>query len=128
MWKPDTLVFAKADQTLMRILRKLRPYVDYGHLSLETIKFMIHNAAAIVVDNIRITRFTNEPALVEQAFGQYNIFTIEDIVNEIVNLGPHFEDVTKTIVPIPLDKSSHGTSRTDTIATRKNLGEVDKLK
>ncbi|GAA0153338.1 hypothetical protein LIER_37658 [Lithospermum erythrorhizon] len=32
MWKPDTLVFAKADQTLMRILRKLRPYVDYGYI------------------------------------------------------------------------------------------------
>ncbi|KAG9157368.1 hypothetical protein Leryth_005019 [Lithospermum erythrorhizon] len=77
MWKPDTLVFAKADQTLMRILRKLRPYVDYGyiiHLSLETIKFMIHNAAAIVVDNIRITRFTNEPALVEQVFINFTIF------------------------------------------------------
>lgn len=39
-----------------------------------------------------------------QALGQYGIICLEDLVNEIANVGPHFKEVTSFLCPFALNK------------------------
>lgn len=39
-----------------------------------------------------------------QALGKYNIICIEDIVNEIAKVGPHFKEVMSCLWPFKLNK------------------------
>ena len=41
--------------------------------------------------------------IVEQELGQHNILCIEDIANEIVNVGSHFKTVTNFLCPFKLN-------------------------
>lgn len=46
--------------------------------------------------------------------GQYGIICIEDIVNEIANVGKHFKEVTSFLCPFKLnkpDKALQGTKK-----------------
>ena len=39
-----------------------------------------------------------------QAMGKYGIICIEDIINEIANVGKHFKEVTRFLCPFKLNK------------------------
>lgn len=47
-------------------------------------------------------------SLVWQALGQYGILCIEDIVNEVANVGPHFKEAKAFLWPFMLHKPAGG--------------------
>ncbi|GAA0166692.1 hypothetical protein LIER_21792 [Lithospermum erythrorhizon] len=101
--KLNTGVLVKADETIMLNLRKLEPFVKYGYPPLETVKTLICNTAAVKIGK-RITLLEGNNNVVEEVFGRYNIFCIQDVVNEIANVGPHFNNVATTIVPFLINR------------------------
>ncbi|KAL6502637.1 hypothetical protein OROHE_024290 [Orobanche hederae] len=98
--KVNTGVIVKEHERLMRHLDKMKSVIHYGYLPFESIKTLIHDLAIVKFEN-KITRL-NRNNVVEQAFGRYNINCIEDVVNEIANVGPHFKHVLSAIRPISI--------------------------
>ncbi|KAL6558905.1 hypothetical protein OROMI_019255 [Orobanche minor] len=110
----NTGVIVKEHERLMRHLDKMKSVIQYGYLPFESIKTLIHDLAIVKFEN-KITRL-NRNNVVEQAFGRYNINCIEDVVNEIANVGPHFKHVLSAIRPISIPvigkKPSKGKEKT----------------
>ncbi|KAK4362166.1 hypothetical protein RND71_017407 [Anisodus tanguticus] len=95
-------VFVKADARILEILQKVEPYVTYGYPNLKSIKDLLYKKGAGKIDNQRVPLTSNE--VVEQALGQHGVLCLEDVVNEIANVGPHFKDVTSFLCPFALTK------------------------
>lgn len=95
-------VFVKANERIMEILQKVEPYVTYGFPNLKSVNDLIYKKGLAKV-NKEIVPLTDNN-IIEQGLGQYGIICIEDIVNEIANVGPHFKEVTRFLCPFTLNK------------------------
>ncbi|KAH6771892.1 Ribosomal protein L30/L7 family protein [Perilla frutescens var. frutescens] len=94
-------VFVKANEGLMELLQKVEPYVTYGYPNVKSVKDLIYKKGVVKVGKERIPLTDNN--IVEQELGQHNIICIEDIANEIVNVGSHFKAVTSFLCPFVLN-------------------------
>ncbi|XP_051136231.1 60S ribosomal protein L7-1 [Andrographis paniculata] len=102
-------VFVKASDGMMEVLQKLEPYVTYGYPNVKSVKDLIYKKGVLKAGTERLPLTDNNA--IEQELGQYNIICIEDIVNEIANVGPHFKEVTRSLRPFMLsnpDRALHG--------------------
>ncbi|KAL6550476.1 hypothetical protein OROMI_020964 [Orobanche minor] len=104
MWDPFRAVLVKADETTIAILQKLEPHITYGNPHPQTVKDFLYMDGAVKVNNV--PRWLKDDNVAEQALGQYNIFCMQDVVNEILNVGPHFNDVAKVIRPFLVESTS----------------------
>ncbi|KAI3455253.1 hypothetical protein Pfo_011916 [Paulownia fortunei] len=107
-----TGVFVKANEGIMEILQKVEPYVTYGYPSVKSVKDLIYKKGVVKIGKQRVPLTDNN--IVEQELGQHNIICIEDIVNEIANVGQHFKAVTSFLCPFMLnnpEKALHGKKR-----------------
>ncbi|KAK2973962.1 hypothetical protein RJ640_030141, partial [Escallonia rubra] len=95
-------VFVKASERILEILQKVEPYVAYGYPNLKNVNDLIYKKGLAKVDKQRVPLTDNN--MIEQALGQYGIICIEDIVNEIANVGKHFKEVTSFLCPFALNK------------------------
>ncbi|KAH6755180.1 Ribosomal protein L30/L7 family protein [Perilla frutescens var. hirtella] len=94
-------VFVKANEGLLELLQKVEPYVTYGYPNVKSVKDLIYKKGVVKVGKERIPLTDNN--IVEQELGQHNIICIEDIANEIVNVGSHFKAVTSFLCPFVLN-------------------------
>ncbi|KAK2970273.1 hypothetical protein RJ640_021348, partial [Escallonia rubra] len=95
-------VFVKANESIMQILQKVEPYVTYGYPNLKNVNDLIYKKGLAKVDKQRVPLTDNN--MIEQVLGQYGIICIEDIVNEVANVGKHFREVTSFLCPFALNK------------------------
>ncbi|PIN04133.1 60S ribosomal protein L7 [Handroanthus impetiginosus] len=94
-------VFVRANEGIMEILRKVEPYVTYGYPNVKSVKDLIYKKGVVKIGKQRVPLTDNN--VVEQELGQHNIICIEDIVNEIVNVGKQFKAVTNFLCPFVLN-------------------------
>ncbi|KAG6392939.1 hypothetical protein SASPL_147168 [Salvia splendens] len=99
--KIRTGVFVKASAGIMEMLEKVEPYVTYGYPNVKSVKDLIYKKGVVRVGKERIPLTDNN--IVEQELGKHSIICIEDIVNEIVVVGPHFKSVTSFLCPFVLN-------------------------
>ncbi|CAH9075172.1 unnamed protein product [Cuscuta epithymum] len=95
-------VFLKADEKSLGILQKLEPYITYGYPNLKSVRDLIFKKGTGKVGKQRVPLTDNN--IIEQALGQHGIICLEDIINEIANVGPHFKDVSSFLYPFLLNK------------------------
>jgi len=95
-------VFVKANERMMEILQMVEPYVTYGFPNLKNVKDLIYKKGLAKIDKQRVPLTDNN--IIEQALGNHGILCIEDIVNEVATVGPHFKDVTSLLCPFTLNK------------------------
>lgn len=95
-------VFVKANERILEILQKIEPYVTYGYPNLKSMNDLIFKKGLAKVDKQVIPLTDNN--MIEQALGQHGIICIEDIVNEVARVGPHFKEVTSFLCPFTLNK------------------------
>lgn len=93
-------VFVKANEGVMKMLQKVEPYVTYGYPNMKSVKDLIYKKGVVRVEKQKIPLTDNN--IVEQELGEHNIICIEDIVNEVVNVGSHFKAVTSFLCPFKL--------------------------
>ncbi|CAH1423036.1 unnamed protein product [Lactuca virosa] len=91
-----TGVFVKTNDRILEILQKVEPYVTYG------VNELIYKKGLAKV-NKQIFPLTDNN-IIEQAMSDHGIICIEDIVNEIANVGPHFKEVCSFLCPFNLNK------------------------
>ncbi|KAI7979576.1 60S ribosomal protein L7-4, partial [Camellia lanceoleosa] len=100
-------VFVKANERIMEILQMVEPFIAYGCPNLKSVKDLIYKKglAQISKQNIIII------FIVWQELGKHGILCIEDIVNEIATVGPHFKEVTSFLCPFTLNRPEKGIAR-----------------
>ncbi|XP_071706623.1 large ribosomal subunit protein uL30z [Rutidosis leptorrhynchoides] len=97
-----TGVFVKANARVLETLQKVEPYVTYGYPNLKSVNELIYKKGLAKV-NKQIYPLTDNN-IIEQALAEHKIICIEDIVNEIANVGPHFKEVCNFLCPFNLNK------------------------
>ncbi|PSR96238.1 60S ribosomal protein like [Actinidia chinensis var. chinensis] len=93
-------VFLKVNKATMNMLHRVEPYVTYGYPNLKSVKELIYKRGYGKLNKQRIPLTDN--SIIEQALGKYGIICIEDLIHEIMTVGPHFKEANNFLWPFKL--------------------------
>ncbi len=99
-------VFVKLNRATINMLRLVEPYVTYGEPSLKTISDLIYKRGYGKVDKQRIPLTNNK--VISETLGKCGIICVEDLVHEIVTVGPHFKEAANFLWPFKLPSPNGG--------------------
>ncbi|KAJ0240523.1 60S ribosomal protein L7-2 [Hirschfeldia incana] len=93
-------VFLKVNKATMNMLRRVEPYVTYGFPNLKSVKELIYKRGYGKLHSQRIALTDN--SIVEQGLGKHGIICTEDLIHEILTVGPHFKEANNFLWPFQL--------------------------
>ncbi|XP_042380275.1 60S ribosomal protein L7-4-like [Zingiber officinale] len=93
-------VFLKVNKATINMLRRVEPYVTYSYPNLKSVKELIYKRGYGKLNKQRIPLTDN--SIIEQGLGKYGIICIDDLVHEIVTVGPHFRGANNFLWPFKL--------------------------
>nr|POE56079.1 60s ribosomal protein l7-4 [Quercus suber] len=93
-------VFLKVNKATMNMLQRVEPYVTYGYPNLKSVRELIYKRGYGKLNQQRTALTDN--AIVEQALGKYGIICTEDLIHEIMTVGPHFKQANNFLWPFKL--------------------------
>ncbi|KAJ3679239.1 hypothetical protein LUZ60_017250 [Juncus effusus] len=93
-------VFLKVNKATINMLRRVEPYVTYGYPNLKSVRELIYKRGYGKLNKQRIPLSDN--SVIEQGLGQQGIVCIEDLVHEIMTVGPHFKEANNFLWPFKL--------------------------
>jgi len=102
----NNAVFVKLNKATMNMIRIIEPYVAYGYPSLKTVRDLVYKRGFGKVNKSRIPLADN--AVIEGVLGDKGIICVEDIIHEIVTVGPNFKAVTNFLWPFKLNNPTGG--------------------
>ena len=88
------------------MLRRVEPFITYGYPSREVIRRLVLKRGFGKVNKQRIPLESNNT--IEQVLGKHNISTVEDLVQEIHSVGPHFKEANNFLWPFKLRNPKGG--------------------
>lgn len=97
--KINTAVFVKGTPANIRQLKRVENYITWGEPNKKLISELIYKKLHGKVGEERVHIKSN--AQVEQYLGG-EIICLEDIINEIINTGSHFQEIMDFIFPFKL--------------------------
>ncbi|CAL5060790.1 unnamed protein product [Urochloa decumbens] len=93
-------VFLKVNKATINMLRRVEPYVAYGYPNLKSVRELIYKRGYGKLNKQRIPLSNNN--VIEEGLGKHNIICIEDLVHEIMTVGPHFKEANNFLWPFKL--------------------------
>jgi len=102
-------VFVKLNKATRNMLLLVEPYITYGTPNLKTIRDVIYKRGFGKVDKQRIPLTDN--SIISKSLGKYKIICIEDLIHEIVTVGPHFKEANNFLWPFKLSAPLGGFTR-----------------
>jgi len=99
-------VFVKLNKATINMLRIAEPYITYGYPNLKSVKELVYKRGFGKVNKQR--KPLNDNAIIEKALGKYGVICIEDVIHEIVTVGPHFKQVSNFLWPFKLNNPNGG--------------------
>ncbi|KAG2691997.1 hypothetical protein I3843_08G031700 [Carya illinoinensis] len=93
-------VFLKVNKATVNMLQRVEPYVTYGYPNLKSVKELIYKRGYGKLNKQRIALTDN--SIVEQALGKHGIICTEDLIHEILTVGPHFKEANNFLWPFKL--------------------------
>ncbi|VDM16057.1 unnamed protein product [Hydatigera taeniaeformis] len=105
---PNSAVFVKTSEAMLEVLTLVRPYIVWGYADLATVRNLIFKRGKTKVGG-KVRSIDN--TLVESKLGSLGILCIEDIIHELVTLGPHLRDVLGFLCPFTLRRPIGGWGR-----------------
>ncbi|KAJ8766977.1 hypothetical protein K2173_012452 [Erythroxylum novogranatense] len=93
-------VFLKVNKATLNMLHRVEPYVTYGYPNLKSVRELIYKRGYGKVNGQRIALTDN--SIIEQVLGKYGIICIEDVIHEILTVGPHFKEANNFLWPFQL--------------------------
>ncbi|KAG9135641.1 hypothetical protein Leryth_002385 [Lithospermum erythrorhizon] len=102
-------VFLKVNKATINMLRLVEPYVTYGYPNLKSVRELIYKRGFGKVDKQRIALTDN--SIIEQTLGKHGIICMEDLVHEIMTVGPHFKEANNFLWPFQLSAPLGGLKR-----------------
>lgn len=98
--------FVKVTKATVELLKLIEPYVAYGYPSYSTVRQLVYKRGFGKINKQRIALSDN--AIVEEHLGKYGILSIDDLIHEIVSVGPHFKQANNFLWPFKLSNPSGG--------------------
>ena len=102
----NSAVFLKVNKATLNMLQKVEPYVAYGYPNLKTVKELIYKRGFGKVNKDRIPLTDN--SIVENALGEHGLICVEDLVHEIMTVGPAFKQANNFLHPFRLSSPKGG--------------------
>ncbi|KAK9791128.1 hypothetical protein WJX73_003406 [Symbiochloris irregularis] len=99
-------VFVKINKATLNMLRRVEPYVAWGYPNHKTVKELIYKRGFGKVNKDRIPLTDN--SIIEKSLGAHNIICIEDLVHEILTVGPAFKQASNFLWPFKLSAPKGG--------------------
>lgn len=93
-------VFLKVNKATLNMLHRVEPYVTFGYPNLKSIRELIYKRGYGKVNKQRIALTDN--SIVEQTLGKHGIICMEDLIHEIITVGPHFKEANNFLWPFQL--------------------------
>jgi large subunit ribosomal protein L7e len=88
------------------MLKRIEPFVTYGYPNRATISKIIYKRGYVRVNRSRIPITDN--TIVEQNLGKFGITSIEDLIQEIYTVGPHFKEANNFLWAFKLNNPRGG--------------------
>jgi len=98
-------VFMEYNTKNKELLEKIRPFVVYGKPSLAHVKELLQKRACVRIKNAQghiEQKHLSTNLLVEEALGKFDILCVDDLVDQLLNLGNHLSEVLNLFVPFNL--------------------------
>ena len=93
-------VFLKVNKATMNMLHRVEPYVTFGYPNLKSVRELIYKRGYGKLNKQRTALTDN--SIVEKALGQHGIICVEDLIHEIMTVGPHFKEANNFLWPFKL--------------------------
>ncbi|XP_062162905.1 large ribosomal subunit protein uL30y [Alnus glutinosa] len=93
-------VFLKVNKATVNMLQRVEPYVTYGYPNLKSVRELIYKRGYGKLNKQRIGLTDN--SIIEQALGKHGIICMEDLIHEILTVGPHFKEANNFLWPFKL--------------------------
>jgi 60S ribosomal protein uL30 len=90
----------------MNMLRIAEPYLAYGYPNLKSVRELIYKRGFGKVNKAR--KALNDNAIIEKALGKYGVICVEDVIHEILTVGPSFKQVSNFLWPFKLNNPNGG--------------------
>merc|ERR1712055_983874 len=99
-------VFIKLNQATINMLRICEPYITWGPVNLKSVRDLIYKRGFVKVDGKRTPITSND--IIEQRLGKFGIICVEDLVHEIMTVGPNFKYAANFLWPFKLNTPTGG--------------------
>lgn len=93
-------VFIRNTKATLNMLRVIEPWVTYGVPSRSTVHQLLYKRGFGKINGQRIPFTSNE--VVETGLGEHGIKCVEDLVHEVITVGPHFKEANNFLWPFQL--------------------------
>ncbi|KAL1895321.1 60S ribosomal protein L7 [Ceratocystis pirilliformis] len=99
-------VFVKVTKATAEMIKIVEPWVAYGYPNLKTVKELIYKRGYGKINKQRVALTDN--SIVEASLGKYGIICMEDLVHEIITVGPNFKQAANFLWPFKLSNPTGG--------------------
>merc|ERR1712173_333450 len=99
-------VFIKLNKATINMLRICEPYITWGAPNLKSVRELIYKRGHVKVNGNRTPITSND--IIEAALGKFGIICVEDLIHEIMNVGPSFKYASNFLWPFKLNSPTGG--------------------
>jgi large subunit ribosomal protein L7e len=99
-------VFVRVTKATMEMIKVVEPWVAYGYPNLKSVKELIYKRGYGKVNGQRIALTDN--SIIEENLGKYGIICMEDLIHEILSVGPNFKQASNFLWPFKLSNPNGG--------------------
>merc|ERR1712133_74680 len=99
-------VFVKLNKATINMLRICEPHITWGTPSLKAVRELIYKRGFVKKDGCRTPITSND--IIEENLGRFGIICVEDLIHEIVTVGPNFKYATNFLWPFKLNTPTDG--------------------
>jgi len=99
-------VFVRITKATAEMIKVVEPWVAYGYPNLKSVKELIYKRGYGKVNGQRIPLTDN--AIIEENLGKYGIICMEDLIHEIISVGPNFKQASNFLWPFKLSNPTGG--------------------
>merc|ERR1711874_755281 len=99
-------VFIKINKATQNMLRICEPYITYGCPNLKSVRDLVYKRGFVKIDGNRTPITSNE--VIESKLGKMGIICVEDLIHEILTVGPNFKYASNFLWPFKLNNPTGG--------------------
>ena len=99
-------VFIKLNKATENMLRICEPHVTWGSPNLKSVRELIYKRGFVKMDGKRVPITSND--LIESKLGKFGIICVEDLIHEILTVGPNFKYASNFLWPFKLNTPTGG--------------------
>ncbi len=99
-------IFVRLTKATSEMLKIVEPYIAYGYPNLKTVRSLIYKRGYGKVNKQRIPLTDNQ--IIEDNLGKYGIVCMEDLIHEIITVGPNFKQASNFLWPFKLSNPTGG--------------------